>query len=271
MLEYFRHSTIKNVIAGVGTLFNDLHVARFDSTGTEVSRFKVPLSYGPKQKFIVRQEQDTDPDLVRSMEMSLPRLAFELKNISYDANRKLNTIQKTVTANTATSTLSTRYEKVSYDLGFQLHIITKNTEDGLQIIEQILPYFGPDFCITYRSFPVDLKINVPIQIEDASFNEEYEGDFSERKAFTSTITFKAKINLYGPTLDSNVILSSSVNFIDFDSIFASGTTTTPLGLIADVYGITGATFANVTVSVANGITSGSIGNTGSTNTVITEY
>lgn len=271
MLEYFRHSTIKNVIAGVGTLFNDINIARFDTAGNEVSRLKVPLSYGPKQKFIVRREQDTDPDLIRNMEISLPRLAFELKNISYDANRKLSTIQRTVVGNSSTGTLSTRYEKISYDLGFQLHVMTKNTEDGLQIIEQILPYFGPDFCITYRSFPIDTLINVPIQIEDTTFSEEYEGDFTERKAFIATISFKAKINLYGPTTDTNVILSSTVNFIDFDSMFVSGITTTPLGLLADVYGVTGATFATVIMAVTGGATAGSIGATGSVSKTIIEY
>jgi len=127
MLDYFRHNIIKMVVSGFGTLFNDIWVAKFDANGAELERYKVPLSYGPKQKFIVRLEQET-PELIRNFESYRPRMGFELTNISYDASRKLTTTRKSVGYTPTEGSMYSRFERVPYNLTFQLHIVTKNTD-----------------------------------------------------------------------------------------------------------------------------------------------
>lgn len=258
MLEYYRHNIIKMVVAGFGTLFNDIWVAKYDANGAEVERFKVPLAYGPKQKFITRLEQET-PELIRNFEMYRPRMGYEMTGISYDSARKLTTTRKSVSYAPTEGSMFTRFERVPYNLTFQLHIVTKNTDEALQILEQILPYFGPDFCITFKNFPIDAQADVPISIGNVSFTENYEGNFDDRKSFTITISFVAKINLYGPVTQNKVITETEVNFNDFQRMFTAGVTTTATGYELPYYAVRGLTFATVTVGVTGGATAGSIG------------
>jgi hypothetical protein len=164
-------------------------------------------------------------------------------------------------------------------------VVTKNTDEALQILEQILPYFGPDFSITFKNFPLDAQSDVPISIGNVSFTENYEGNFDDRKSFTISISFVAKINLYGPVNQSKVITRTDVNFLDYYPTFVEGVTTTATGYEIPVFGAYGATFATVTVGVTGGATAGSIGvlqitgtpgtsgysRTDGTYTVITEY
>jgi hypothetical protein len=256
MLEYFRHQTIKTIVSAFGSLFNDIWVAKYDAAGDEVERYKVPLAYGPKQKFIVRLEQET-PELIRNFQMYRPRMGYELTNIAYDPSRKLTTTRRTVAYSGTEGSMQTRYERVPYNLTFQLHIVTKNTEEALQILEQILPYFGPDFCITFKNFPIDSLADVPISIGGISFSENYEGSFEERKSFTITIAFVAKTNLYGPINTNKIITQADVNFIDFYQQVPIGTTGAFDSLL--YFAITGSTFATVTVGPTGGVTAGSIG------------
>jgi hypothetical protein len=256
MLEYFRHQTIKTIVSAFGSLFNDIWVAKYDAAGDEVERYKVPLAYGPKQKFIVRLEQET-PELIRNFQMYRPRMGYELTNISYDPSRKLTTTRRTVAYSGTEGSMQTRYERVPYNLTFQLHIVTKNTEEALQILEQILPYFGPDFCITFKNFPIDNLADVPISIGGISFSENYEGSFEERKSFTITIAFVAKTNLYGPINTNKIITQADINFIDFYQQVPIGTTGAFDSLL--YFAITGSTFATVTVGPTGGVTAGSVG------------
>jgi len=259
MLQYFYHSIITKTVAGFGTLFNNVQFARYDATNLEVLRQKVPLAYGPKQKYIVKMEQDTDPELIRSFEMTLPRMSFEIAGINYDANRKINTIQKTNLASSNGSSYS-RFEKVPYNLSLNLHIIAKNSSDAFQILEQILPYFGPDFNITFSDIgSVDAMIDVPISIGGVSIEENWDGSFEDRKSTIITIQFTAKLNLYGPANQSKVILQTDVNFHDvytYDS-FKAGTG--------------GLTLEYLRLTLSAGITEGSLGKTGSTIETIRIY
>jgi len=271
MLEFFDHGIIKSVVSGFGTLFNDIHLVRYDDTTAEVSRIKVPLSYGPKQKFIVRLEQKGTGDISNPVEMILPRMAFELTNISYDADRKLGSTRRVANATSSTATYRDRLERVPYILSFDFNIMTKNTTEGFQIVEQILPYFGPDFSLTFKDFPVDNKLDVPITIGSVVFNEEYTGDFETRKVFIATLGFTAKIHLYGPVRSSPVILQTITNFVDLDSYSVTGATTSVSGYDVAQYAITGGTFATVTLTVTGGATAGNIGATGTIDTNIREY
>ena len=272
MLEYFHHSIIKSVVVGFGTLFNNIYIARYDENGKEVKRIKVPISYAPKQKWVVRLEQE-EPELTRSIEVYFPRISYELTDIKYDSNRKLTSTQKSYSYNSLLNNqLNSRLEKVPYTLNFNLNIISKNTEDGFQIVEQILPYFTPDFCLTFKNFPIDELADVPISIGEVKFEEKYDGKFDDdRKVFVATINFTAKTNLYGPVSKSKVITSTDVSFTDFSEFTLYGVTGTDSGYEANIYSVTGSTFANVGIDITGGATAGSFMETGKTVTVIREY
>lgn len=269
MLTTFYHQIIKKVVAGFGTLFNDIWFIRYDKNGNEVQRSRVPLNYAPKQKFIIKVKGD-DPELIRQFSMTLPIMSFELVNVTYDYSRKGQTTQITAGL-TAGNEHSTRYEKIPYKLTFELNIITKNTEDALQLMEQILPYFGPDFTIIFKDFPLDPSTNAVISIGHVSFDEEYTGDFSERKVFVATLLFDVLTNIYGPVAKSKIITKTITDFIGFDNYFVSGTTTSAQGYEMDVYGATGLTLSTVIVGVTGGATAGSFGPTGTYYTDIIEF
>jgi hypothetical protein len=256
MLDYFRHRVIETVVHAFGTLFNDIWVAKYDVNGEEVERYKVPIAYGPKQKWVSRIEQE-DPELIRSYEMHRPRIGYEMTNISYDPVRKKTTMRRLGQGTDSNTTLTTRYESVPYNLTFMVHIVTKNQEEAYQILEQILPYFGPDFCITFRNFPVDRLSDVPIQIGPINLVEDYEGNFETRKSTVISIQFVAKVNFYGPTVTSKIITVADVNVINMNGATVSGSTG-QFGTM-DLLTITGATFASVQVGVTGGATAGSIG------------
>lgn len=258
MLEYFDNKIIRKVIAGFGTLFNDIWVVRYDENGDEFERIKVPIAYGPKQKFIQRLEQD-DPELIRTFESNRPRMGYEMVSVSYDPTRKLSTTQQSVAVHSTTGMLYHRYEKVPYNINFQLNIVAKNTQDALQILEQILPYFGPDFTLSFKNFPIDQQADVPISIGPITVEENYTGNFEDRKYFLISIGFVAKTSIYGPVKHSKVITDADINFVDFDTIVVAGLTTGAAGYEIPYYGITGGTFATVTVGVTGGATAGSIG------------
>ena len=250
MLTYFYHGIIRKVIVAFGTLFDDIYVSRRNSQSEELERIKIPLAYGPKQKFVIRADS-SNPDLSRQFSMDLPRMGYEFVDIQYDVARKLNTVQKSVFPVQSTNTsMYERMERVPYNLFITLHIVSKNTDDALQILEQILPYFGPDFNVTLSEITPDSKIDVPISILKIEKSEDYEEDFSQLKSFTLSIQFVAKVHLYGPSTTSRIITQSEVNFYDqydMDSL---------------VLGATGATALSLIFSVTGGATAGSIGATG---------
>ena len=138
----FYHETIRKVVIGFGTLFNDIHITRKDSSGNVQQSMKVPLAFGPKQKFLVRLRED--PNIAKSVAITLPRIGFEIGAISYDPARKLNKIQKVKKAGTSGNKVDTQYMPVPYNIDFELYAMSKNSDDALQIVEQILPYFQPE-------------------------------------------------------------------------------------------------------------------------------
>jgi len=252
MLEYFSHGIIRKAIISFGTLFNDIYITRKTTDGTELERFKIPLSYGPKQKFIVRNDS-SDPNLVRNFEISLPRMGFEIVGLKYDYTRKISTISKVFSnSNTSPETgIRNTFVHVPYDLSVTLHVMSKNTEDVLQIIEQILPYFTPDYSLTIDNIALNNKVEVPVSIAGIQFFEPYEGDFEERKAFICSISFIMRLQIIGPIKEAKIIRTADVSFYDrysFDA-FLNGATSYNL-------------LETVSVSVTGGATAGSFGPTG---------
>ena len=209
----FYHQTIRKYVAVFGTLFNDINIERKNSSGTVVERLKVPLAYGPKQKWLLAV-QDTTADR-KVIATRTPRMGFAMTGISYDTARKLNTIGRNVKANTSSTTTNmvTMYNPVPYNFDFELFILVKNAEDGTQILEQILPYFTPEFTVTVNTIPdMNIKADVPIVLNSSSVADEYEGDLSTRRTITWTLSFVLKGFIYPNLTSGEIIKTIEVNF-----------------------------------------------------------
>ena len=198
--QYYYHEILRKTIIAFGTIFNDIHIRHRDGAGKENSDIRVPLAYGPMQKFLARLEQQAD--LNRAVQITLPRMSFETTNIAYDATRK-GGITQTFKASDG-SKLRKVFMPVPYNIGFELNILVKLNDDALQIVEQILPYFQPSFNVTIDLVDViGEKRDVPIVLDNISFQDDYEGDFATRRALIYTLNFTAKTYLFGPVSDSS--------------------------------------------------------------------
>jgi hypothetical protein len=211
--QQFYHETMRKIVVSFGTLFNNIQIVRKNSAGTIVQSMKVPLAYGPQQKFLARL--NADPALASKVAVTLPRLGFEMNGITYDPSRKLNRVQKfrkvKTSANDADK-LDTQYMPVPYNINFTLYAMAKNSDDALQIVEQILPFFQPDYTLTINDMAdMGIKRDVPIILNDVSYEDNYQGDFTERRAIIYTMTFTAKFYLYGPVTSSSVIKTVQVD------------------------------------------------------------
>lgn len=204
--QVFYHGIIRKCIVGFGTLFSDIYIDRKEGgsvNGTTVQRLQVPLAYAPKEKWLVRLEQD--PNLENHTYTSLPRMSFEIIGYNYDPMRKLNRMQQIKCGN-GTGTMNSMYTPVPYNIDLSLYILTKTQEDGLQILEQILPTFTPEYTlkIQHTSQP-NVVMDVPIVINSVAVSDEYDGDFQTRRFVTHTLNFQMKMNLFGSTSSGSVI------------------------------------------------------------------
>jgi hypothetical protein len=209
----FYHETMRKIVVSFGTLFNNIQIVRKNSSGAVVQSMKVPLAYGPQQKFLARL--NSDPSLASKVAVTLPRLGFEMNGITYDPSRKLNRVQKFRKVKTSANyadKLDTQYMPVPYNINFTLYAMAKNSDDALQIVEQILPFFQPDYTLTINDMAdMGIKRDVPIILNDVSYEDNYQGDFTERRAIIYTMTFTAKFYLYGPVTSSSVIKTVQVD------------------------------------------------------------
>ena len=194
--RYFYHKAISKTVTAFGTLFNDIQVRHYDESNNPISVLKVPLSYGPVQKFLARIEQSPAGD--RKVALSLPRMSFEMTSIDYDAQRKSSVIQ-TFKAPKASDgkVINNIYSPVPYNIGFELNILGKIQDDVLQIIEQILPCFQPAFNVIVRLIPEINEVrDIPIILNRVGFRDDYEGDFSTRRVIIYTLNFTVKTYLF---------------------------------------------------------------------------
>ena len=207
----FYHESIRKIIVSFGTMFNKITLVRKDSSGNITQSMKVPLAYGPKEKFLARLRQDAD--LSKTVAITLPRIGFEIKNLSYDPTRKLNRVQKFKKVKGAkASQLDTQYMPVPYNLELELYIMAKQSDDALQIVEQILPYFQPDYTLTINDMTdMGIKRDVPVVLGGITYEDSYEGDFTARRALIYTLSFTTKFYLYGPVTSSKVIKTVQVD------------------------------------------------------------
>ena len=208
---HFYNEGMRKLTIAFGQIFNKIVVQTKDANGSVVKRFNVPLAYAPKEKFLVRLTQQAD---LQDTQFStiLPRMGFEISGIEYDPSRKLNKLQKFRKPKTDGSTsdqtnkMDFNYSPVPYNITYKLFIFTATAENGLQIVEQIVPYFQPDYTVTINMVPdLGIKRDVPIIIGDIQYEDSYDGNFETRRAVIYTMTFTAKTYLYGPATAGGIV------------------------------------------------------------------
>ena len=197
---YYYHEIIRKTIIAFGTIFNDIHVRHQDGNENSISDIRVPLAYGPSQKFLARITQQ--PELNKPIQITMPRMSFEMTTIAYDSTRKTSLVQTFKTCDDG-GKVKKVFMPVPYNIGFELNILSKLNDDSLQILEQILPYFQPHFNLTIDLVDsIGEKRDIPIILESVNFQDDYEGNFDTRRSLIYTLSFMAKTYLFGPVADS---------------------------------------------------------------------
>jgi hypothetical protein len=207
-------------------MFNNISIKRYANDGTAREVLKVPLAYGAKEKFITRLQQD--PTLTKSVAITLPRLNFEMTNISYDSSRKQQSSIKIAAVDTTTTrTVKSQYIGTPYNFDFTLSVFVRNIEDGTQIVEQILPYFVPDYTVTANIVPsLNIIKDIPIVLNSVSQNIEYEGGLDSQRIITWDLTFTVKGYLFGPVANSAIIIGVDTGVVaNGSNVIAGGSTT----------------------------------------------
>ena len=204
---YFYNESMRRMTIAFGQLFNKIKIKRKDSEGDIVQSIAVPLAYAPKEKFLTRLDQQ--PNLEeREMAITLPRMSFEISGIAYDGSRKLTRVQKykQVKSGEDGKVMTYNYTPVPYNISYNLNIFTATAESGLQIVEQILPFFQPDYTVTVNAVPsLNIKRDVPIVLNSVNYDDSYSGDFTTRRAVIYTLGFTAKTYLFGPASTQKVV------------------------------------------------------------------
>lgn len=209
---HYYHRIIRKLVVSFGSLFNNLRLVRYDTTtGTEVERINVPLMYASKEKFY--QRITAAPDLLNPVNLTLPRMAFEMNGISYDPLRKISNHSEIFAEGLPLGLKKVRYTPYNFD--FNLYAFVRNTEDGAQIVEQILPYFTPDYTVTLDFVGIDdMKMDVPIVFNSITYDDSHEGDPESTRSIIWTLNFTAKGYLFGPVGDIKMIRKATANIYD---------------------------------------------------------
>lgn len=210
--QIFYHGIIRKTIVGFGSLFSNIYIDRKqgDSVGgTTIQRLQIPLAYAPKEKWLVRI--DSDPTLENNTYTTLPRMSFEITGYTYDSSRKTNRMQK-ITCGVGTTSMNTLFTPVPYNIDISLYVLTKTQEDGLQIIEQILPTFTPEYTLAIKTVEdMNIVLDVPVILNSISVQDDYDGDFQTRRFVTHTLNFTLKTSLFGALSNQGVITQVGAN------------------------------------------------------------
>lgn len=239
--HYFYHEKIRKCVSIFGRLFNDIYVVRKTSNGNSISTVKVPLSYAPRRKYLDRIRENSDLYEDQKVAIKLPRMSFEITNFAYDTSRQLT---KTSTFNTVGSSITSKqkfFPPVPYTINFQLNAYAKSQDDALQIVEQILPFFNPQYTLTINPFDEaypDFKEDIPIIIQGLSFQDDFEGSVDTRRTIIYALDFEMKINFHGPISESSIIRQADANIHDINDqsdgyIETIRTTPNPLNVSPD--------------------------------------
>jgi hypothetical protein len=216
--QHFYHQHVRKAIIAFGTLFNNIQVRRTNAEGEVASSLLVPLSYAPKQKFISRIQEFADVE-DRQVAITLPRIGFEITNFTYDASRKLTVTQPVRSLDVENTGVKYSFVSTPYNMGISMSVFAKNQDDGLQIIEQILPYFNPDFNVTINEIgELGVKRDIQIILDSISYNDEWEGNFDKRLSVVWDLNFTMKINFFGYVRDAGLIKKTIQNLYTDSSL-----------------------------------------------------
>ena len=206
----FYHESLRKYIILFGTLFNDLRIERKNSNDNVIQTIKCPLTYAPREKVTARLEQNIS--LTEKQSIILPRLSFEMTNLTYDPSRKLNTINRVSKDPNTGNTVKTSFAPVPYDINFEFNMYTRYAEDATQLLEQIVPFFTPEFTATINLIPdLDYKVDIPVVLNSLASQDTYEGDFETRRALIWNLNFTMRAYLFGPVTDKGIIKNANTN------------------------------------------------------------
>ena len=250
MFRSYYNESIRKLVVAFGSLFNNIQIKNTNSSGTE-EIIRVPLSYGPKEKFLRRIEEASSITNSTKVQITLPRLGFNITNIQYDPQRKRNSLSRTYHYPTGATAgfPSYSYAEVPYSFDFSLYGFTRTMTDALQITEQILPYFTPEFVVSINFDNVNDAVDIPSVLNNVIMEEDYEGDFDNRRSITTQYDFSVKSYVYGETKKANTILYTESTFFEMveDNYLRSG----PTGAMSRVdVGVSGAS-ASGSVTAGN--------------------
>lgn len=207
----FYHGTIRKYVTLFGSMFNDIYIDRVDSSNNALQSMRVPISYGPKDRYLARAQQN--PDLKRPVSMVFPRMSFEINNIHYDPDRKLNTIGRNAGPSGLTGNVNTQFNPVAYDFDITLSIIARNADDATRIVEQIIPFFTPEWTTAIKLIPeLSLELDIPVVLKSVALEDSYENNFEEKQFTIWTLGFTLKGYLFGPINKKKVIKQIEINF-----------------------------------------------------------
>lgn len=217
--QHFYHQHIRKAIIAFGTIFNQITVKRFNTANETVQSLRVPLAYSPKNKFLARIAE-VPATTTQAAAIILPRMGFEITGLQYNPARKINLLTKNVAVGQGDdpNMLRSQFTSTPYDMGVSLFIMSKNQDEGLQIIEQIIPFFNPDFCVTITDIPeMGIKRDLQIVLDSINYEDNYEGDYLQRRSIIWTLNFTLGLNLYGPVEQQGIIRTAiAQTYTDID-------------------------------------------------------
>ncbi len=214
---YFYHEKIRKCVAIFGRLFNNIYVLRKDASGNVISQVKVPLAYAPRRKYLERILESPDLSSDTQVAIKLPRMSFEIVTFLYDTTRQLTKTSNFMTSGTANTNRQKFFSPVPYTINFQLNIYAKSQDDALQVVEQIIPYFNPQYSLTIKPFPTEypsFKEDIPIIIQGLSFQDDFEGAVEARRTIIYTLDFEMKVSFHGPITTSSIIRQADAALFD---------------------------------------------------------
>ena len=209
--DHYYHGAIRKYIIMFGSMFNDIDIVRYDKNGNRVQGIRVPIAYGPKEKFLARLNQD--PTFDKKVATQLPRMSFEITDMSYSPTRTLNKLQRNTAIGSTNDGLRSQFTPVPYDISITLSAMFANNEDAVQVVEQILPYFRPEFTHSVKLVPeTGQYYDIPTVLQGMTIEDTYEADFQTRRAIIYSFNFLVKGYLFGPVSNKGVIKKTVVDF-----------------------------------------------------------
>ena len=218
--SHFYHEKTRKAVAIFGRLFNNIYVIRKNSAGAVITQMKLPLAYAPKSRYIDRLRENPNLSTDEDVAIKLPRASFEISGIQYDTTRQLTKLSNFSQPGSQINKRTKMYSPVPYNINFTLHVYAKTHDDALQVVEQILPTFNPQYTLSiypFKDIYSDLVEDVPIVITGVTFQDDYEGALEQRRTIIYTLTFEMKVQFYGNIENKDVIRRADAHLYNMNA------------------------------------------------------